>query len=549
MYSHRHEGRGWVRVSWQRDRQPDPEVSAALDIAARIPGVLKYETAVSLSPTAIDVPEVQAFLAATQQDVRRLKDTPDYKFPTLPRPLYRYQREGVEKICASGSLLLADPPGFGKTPQAIAAALTLAHGRTVVIVGPLFTRDVWRRELLALGVPAEEFCALASRDMNDPSWNPDARWFFVHYDVVAAWQSRFSSMAYDRRPAVVIVDEAHYCKNPKALRTKGVYLLASTVTHTITLTGTPLESHPAELFSLLRITTGPQTWGSSLDFRKRYAGAEHDGFHWFDKDPTHVEELRARMAPWYLRRTEAEAGLELPALTRTVYTVDLDPAALAAHEDVLAGHDLRELVRAIARGDVNKNTLGLITALRKITSKAKQKTTNELVVGLREQGEHVVVFAWERARVEVFDADLSITGENEQELRDVAVAAFQLSTEPRVLAATYGALREGVTLHRARIVVLHDLDWQLTSMIQAEGRVRRIGQHRPCQSIWMVAKGTVDELIAKVLLAKAEVLQLMLGTVDQALLDDAAVVAKAAGVELGQEHVDRVISEWLGAQA
>jgi SNF2 family DNA or RNA helicase len=559
VYSHRHEGRGWVRVSWQRDARPDPEVSAALEHAARIPGVLRYDNAVSVSPTAFDVPEVQAFFDATRIDARRPKDSPNYKLPELPRPLYRYQREGAEKACASGSLLLADPPGFGKTPQAIAAALTLAHGRTVVIVGPLFTRDVWRRELLVLGVPAEEFCALASRDMNDASWNPDAKWFFVHYDVVAAWQSRFSSMPFDRRPAVVIVDEAHYCKNPKALRTKGVYLLASTATHRLVLTGTPLDAKPFELFSLLRITTGPQTWGSTLDFRKRYCGAEHDGYHWVDREPTHIEELLQRMAPWYLRRTEAEAGLELPPLTRTVYTVDLDEKALAAHADVLAGHDLRELVRAVARGDVTKDTLALITALRKITSKAKQKATQELVESLYDQGEHVVVFTWERERASAvcgFTAKYNpirtawvVTGEHPQDYRDILIGYFQNEPVPAILAATYGALREGVTLHRARTVVLHDLDWQLTGMLQAEGRVRRIGQRRPCQSLWMVAKGTVDELIARTLLIKAEVLQSMLGTVDQALLDDTAVMAKAAGVELGQEHVDRIIGEWLEARA
>jgi hypothetical protein len=61
----------------------------------------------------------------------------------------------------------------------------------------------------------------------------------------------------------------------------------------------------------------------------------------------------------------------------------------------------------------------------------------------------------------------------------------------------------------------------------------------------MVAKGTVDELIAKVLLAKAEVLRETLGTVDATTFDDAQVIAKGAGVELGQEHVDRILGEWL----
>jgi hypothetical protein len=61
----------------------------------------------------------------------------------------------------------------------------------------------------------------------------------------------------------------------------------------------------------------------------------------------------------------------------------------------------------------------------------------------------------------------------------------------------------------------------------------------------MVAKGTIDELIAKALLAKAEVLRETLGTIDATTLEDAELAARAAGVELGQEHVDKIINQWV----
>jgi SNF2 family DNA or RNA helicase len=111
------------------------------------------------------------------------------------------------------------------------------------------------------------------------------------------------------------------------------------------------------------------------------------------------------------------------------------------------------------------------------------------------------------------------------------------------LIATYGALREGVTLHRARIVVHHDLHWLLTALLQAEARIYRIGQTRACESIWMIAAGTIDALLAPLLMRKAEAMSAVLGqTKGEDSLRELALLDAA-----GSLSVDQQLSEALDA--
>jgi len=60
-----------------------------------------------------------------------------------------------------------------------------------------------------------------------------------------------------------------------------------------------------------------------------------------------------------------------------------------------------------------------------------------------------------------------------------------------------------VTLHTARLLVLHDWHWVLNHMLQAEARVWRGGQRRACQSVWMMAENSIDTILARVLYTKA----------------------------------------------
>jgi len=418
-----------------------------------------------------------------------------------------------------------------------------------VIVAPKFTREVWRRELLALGAIAapDELCVLQTTDLGDESFRREARWFFVHYEIANFWATKL----YQARPSVAILDEAHWIKNGRAKRSEGATMIAAPCKRRILLTGTPLENRPHDLWNLLTLACGQRTWGGPLDFRKRYCGASYNGYGYTDGEPTHVDELRARLLPYYLRRTAEQVSAEMPQLSRRAQVVDVPEAYALEAQSILDRRTAEELVRAVASGAMQGAVLQTFTRLRQLASRAKIGATVELVNNCINQDEHVVVFCWERevaaeiaSRVQLA---LLATGDHTQAERDQAVSVFQDSVTACAMVATYGAMREGVTLHRARTVVLHDLDWVLTRMLQAEARVHRISQKRACQAIWMVGKNTGDQLLAPVLEAKAAALSQMLGDPSAAAAATELDLARLAGVKSVEQQVDEALASWGGA--
>jgi SWI/SNF-related matrix-associated actin-dependent regulator 1 of chromatin subfamily A len=480
---------------------------------SRVPGITAHERGVRLPTNALAlrlvrdaIPEAPALRASAR--------------PHTPPPphLLPHQHAAAEHF-AEVNGVLADAPGLGKTRTALAIAL--AGDGAILIVGPKFTRAVWERELRE--VYGERLGYFESRDASGPIDWDEARCWFAHFDILDAWQGRIYS-----RFRFAIIDEAHYARDPKSRRGLATAAVVGTVPRRLLLTGTPLVNKPAELWHLLTIATGPGTWGSLLDFRRRYCGAMHDGYGWRDGDPSNLGELHARMGAHYLRRTEHDLAVPMPTFQRTTVAATLGEQAQAYHA-ALEGVDVAALVEAVVRGYASRDVLGQLGRIRKLTSRGKLTATADYVAALLDAGESVVVFTHERetARLvaskvhaqvvrEGFDRvpqPLVLTGDLDEEARTEGVAKFQREAmqRPMLLAATYGALGVGVTLTAARHVVLHDLDWTFAAILQAEKRVHRLSQTRPVTSAWVLADESIDTVIARVLLRKSSYLAQALG--------------------------------------
>jgi SNF2 family DNA or RNA helicase len=543
---------------WSKDAADLPDPNVLVDLAA-VPGVrlessLDGAVSLTLPRSTWTLPEVQDLVEAPGRGF-----VPGERF--LADGLYPYQQEGLAFLVRNQGGILADQMGLGKTRTAIAAACAMRDaegpGKPILIVAPRYTRETWKCELAAMGALGAGFWAVEGTRPNEAEKAYGADWWFCHYEILSAWAPVFG-VNRRGRPACVVVDEAHWIRNARSKRGKAAQCVGPLAQRVIALTGTPLANRPSDLWALLTLVDGAWSWGSPLDFRQRYCGATHNGFGWMDGQPTFTDELQGRLQTRYLRRTIEDAGVELPPLTRTVVYADLEDAEVAEQKAELAsvfgGLSLDEVFGMLtAGGKLGKLVLEALHTLRTRTSAAKIGTTVDYVTSLLQQGESVVLFAWQRETATRLEKTLRKTntthlvhGGLSQATREAEVDAFQRGAfGSAVLVSTIDALKEGVTLTRARHVVMHDLSWVPSDVLQAEARVYRISQKWPTTSAWVLARNSFDTLLAQALLRKGAMQSDMLQFHDteNAARDFGLRGSVVASLE---EEGARILAQWRG---
>lgn len=155
--------------------------------------------------------------------------------------------------------------------------------------------------------------------------------------------------------------------------------------------------------------------------------------------------------------------------------------------------------------DSNEAVLGAFARVRQVSSFAKVDATVALAKCILEKESSVVIFTFfvsvakkvhKKLNEAGWDGEL-LTGETPTSKRQGLVESFQAGVSP-VFVATFGAGGVGITLTAACTVILLDRPWTPGDALQAEDRVRRIGQTRAVKSIWMRAF-QVDEQIDKLI--------------------------------------------------
>lgn len=167
---------------------------------------------------------------------------------------FPHQIEGVRWLAKRTSFILADEMGLGKSLQALtAAAVDFERGRAtrVMIVCPATLKGNWYDEIgehttfgamVLDGTPKQRGAQLAEFDEMSPKM---FQFLIVNYEQVVRHLEDFNSLNFD----IIIYDEAHSIKNPKARRTKAALRIHAD--RHFLLTGSPLLNHVNELWSLL----------------------------------------------------------------------------------------------------------------------------------------------------------------------------------------------------------------------------------------------------------------------------------------------------------
>ncbi len=441
---------------------------------------------------------------------------------TIPKnfnaTLRPYQLEGVawlqflREYQLAG--VLADDMGLGKTVQTLAHILIeKTAGRMqqpVLVVAPTSLMNTWASEAQRFTPSLKVLVSHGNNRDRDST-------LFGKHDVVLttyALLHRDEKLLKAHKWHSVILDEAQNIKNPK---TKAAQV-ASTLNaeNRLCLSGTPLENHLGELWSLFHFLM-PGFLGSEKHFQREFRKPiEKEGL----SEPRQF--LAKRIKPFMLRRTKEVVAAELPAKTIVTRTIALHTEQADLYETVRAAMD--ERVRAlIAQQGLARSHIEVLDALLKLrqiccdprllpatfaAKKAKPATSAklelllEMLEELIAEGRSILVFSQftsmlaliEEALVERNIEYVKLTGQTKD--RKTPVDTFQ-SGKVKLFLISLKAGGTGLTLTAADTVIHYDPWWNPAVENQATDRAHRIGQDKPVFVYKLVSEGTVEERIVE----------------------------------------------------
>jgi superfamily II DNA or RNA helicase len=474
---------------------------------------------VELSPGAVSA--ISALLDAGAQveaapEWRLLTERLAASLALKPKPpaslgttLRDYQVEGhawLSRVAAWGAgACLADDMGLGKTVQALAVLLDRARLGPALVLAPTSVAFNWVQEIhrfapslrpvLYAEQPDRVKC-LAKLKKNDV--------LIVSYGLLVRDVASLGAIPF----TTLVVDEAQALKNPNTRRARAARQLNAGFR--IALSGTPLENHLGELWSLFSIVF-PGLLGSWEQFRERFAAPIERG-----KDPEANAALSRVIRPFLLRRTKQEVARELPPRTEIQVPVALseeewelyEDARLAAVAEVGAqGKGLRneqqrfQVLAALTRLRLLASHPKLYDAQSSVSS-SKMRRLLELLEELRSEGHRALVFSQFTSHLELVREELERAGFTYQYLdgttpapaRAKRIQAFQ-DGEGEVFMISLKAGGTGINLTSADYVIHLDPWWNPAVEDQATDRAHRIGQTRPVTVYRLIARGTIEEQI------------------------------------------------------
>jgi SNF2 family DNA or RNA helicase len=338
----------------------------------------------------------------------------------------------------------------------------------------------------------------------------------VNYE--SAWRLESELLAW--KPDLIIADESHKIKTHNAHASKALHRLGAAAKYRLALTGTPVTNKAIDLFSQMKMLN-PSVFGNSFySFRNRYFDMTGYGNHTPVLKRDMEEELTRKLHSISYRATK-ESCLDLPPFTDVNITVDLEPSALKLYrelvmnsftelngQEVTATNILTRLLRlsqltgGFLGGDENPKPQSVSTA--------KLDALSELIETARESGQKLVIIARFVAEIAAIEALLEKRGiqysaiNGETKNRAEQVSYFQTDPDVTVFVGQISTAGLGITLTAASTMVFFSTNYSMSDYEQARARIHRVGQRENCTYYHIVARGTVDEKVLKILRDKAD---------------------------------------------
>jgi len=469
------------------------------------------------------IPKTQVNTDLFEEDINVEVDFQKYAdLDKLGRKAFKHQEDGIKFLLSKKKCILADDMGLGKTFQSIVAALETGVEK-VLVVCPANAKINWKREICNF-IPEDEVSILKTGH-----WNPK-RFTIINYDILKNFHTLVDGRKkYEegdiRRELVdfnfdlVILDEAHMVKNPSSQRTKIINQISENIERRWLLTGTPIANRPMDYFNLLFLCDSPLTanwqffafrYCAAKKFNKRLKTGKMKQI-WLTDGASNLEELHNRTKKYILRRVK-EDHLDLPPKIVSPYYLEMDD--VRGYNSVFDEY----LKWAESEGKslgAGRHMVELIV-LRKFIANKKVEHSVELAEQAIEQGKKVIIFT---NFTDSFNALMSHfgklavghNGKMSGTQKQSSIDNFQNNDKVKVFVGNLISAGTAITLTKAEVVIMNDLDFVPANHAQAEDRAYRIGQSSTVNVYYPIFENTVDTMMYEMLENKRQIISTIMG--------------------------------------
>jgi len=405
--------------------------------------------------------------------------------------------------------LLADDMGLGKTVQALVhlqkEKMSKRMQQPCLIVAPTSLMSNWKKEA-KIFTPNLKILILQGAERHQ---------YFSHieqYDLVLTTYPlivRDFEILSKTKFYTIVLDEAQNIKNPKAKATK--LIKSFNTKHRLALTGTPMENHLGEMWSIFDFLM-PGFLGGETSFKRKYrTPIEKHG------DIELSKMLALRVKPFLLRRTKDVVAKELPPKTTIIKSAIFDNGQAALYETIRIAME-QKIMQALATKGLNRSHITILDALLKLrqvccdpqllklpqAKKIKQSAKLELLMSmlpeLIEEGRKILIFSQFTSMLKLIENQLKLKAITYTQLtgstkhRDQVIEKFT-SGEVPVFLISLKAGGVGLNLTEADTVIHYDPWWNPAVENQASDRAHRIGQDKPVFVYKLIVENTLEEKI------------------------------------------------------
>lgn len=450
---------------------------------------------------------------------------------------YEYQREGICFGLEHKRIIIGDEPGLGKTLQSIGIVDT-ANAYPCLVICPSSLKINWQREfekftdksaivldnnvrttwgyLLSMGVHQVAIVNYES-----------LRKFFV-WDIRGGKQFRLKDVVFNPQIQAfksIIIDESHRVKDPSAQQTIFTKGLSVGKDWCILLSGTPVVNRPEDLIAQLSIMNRLGEFGGRAKFIADYCTDPKDKTA---KSAVPLSELSRQLYDTcMIRREKAKVLPQLPDKTRVDLYVDIsnDKEYNLAAEDLAAYlQEYTECTDWEIRRKMRMEALVKFMTLRSLATRGKIAQAVDFIRTFLDSGKKLIVFCSLHEIVDelqkVFPRAVTVTGRDSAVNKQASVDAFQNNPNVQLIICSIKAAGVGLTLTASSSVAFIELPWTFCDCAQCEDRAHRIGQKSNVTCYYLLAKGTIDGVIYRLIQDKKNVANQIMNSDDNIPTDE-----------------------------